>query len=105
MVNYAPFDGTDPKELLADEARKQIATVAGNLMEKVGTFPQAERMQAGLYLIVGMLTATCGVSVAGFPQDDDTHAQMRAWLLATLPQAFDQARGIYGLPPLPEARN
>lgn len=103
MKSYAPFDASDPKEALGDEARRQTATLAHELMEKVGRLPPAERMDAGFYLVVGILTAASGVAVAGFPDDDDTHATIRAWMIASLPQAFDLARGIYGLPPLPEA--
>lgn len=104
MSKYAPFNPNDPAEQLADRARQLVAEAGVKIM----MLPEIEKAKANPALAVssilsGVLTAACGIAIAQMKPEDEAHEEIRAWMSAYLPQAFDQARGIFGLPPLPEA--
>ncbi len=105
MPERSAFDPADPLDTLADLARTELAYAGIRLTER----PEYKAASAGganlaAAMLAGSLTAVAGIVLSHFDEADDAHAEIRAAMIAYLPQAVDQARGILGLPPLPEAK-
>jgi hypothetical protein len=102
IPEYAPYDPTDSLEQLADRVRQEICDIAlRQLNARQDKGPAAD--DAFQFMVMGMLTGVAGTAIAHFQMDDDTHLTLRKWLHECLTQAFDQARSMHDLPPLPEA--
>lgn len=104
MSDRAPFNPADPFDAIANLAKTELAYAGVRLTER----PEYKAASAGganlaAAVLAGSLTAVCGIVMSHFDEADDTHAEIRALMIAYVPQAIDQARSILGLPPLPEA--
>lgn len=104
MPDRAPFNPDDPFNAIANLAKTEFSFAGIRLTERpeYKAAEQDGRLVAGAVL-AGALTAVCGVVMSHFQEDDDTHAEIRAMMIAYMPQAIDQARSILGLLPLDEA--
>src|SRR5690606_26002946 len=99
-----PFNPSDPRDKLADDTRVRLAHAFAEIA-KTGEYRRLQSDPAAQVAAVlgGALTAACGMAIAHVQGNDDAHAEILAWLIAYMPQAFDQARDIMEFPPLPEA--
>lgn len=98
----SPFDPNDPAEQLADLTRVKLAEAFAAIIE-TSAYQKLDAQAQVSSTLAGSLTAVCGIAICQMQANDDGHAEIRAWLAAYLPQAFDQARAIMEFPPLPEA--
>lgn len=99
MADRRPFDPQNPYDALADLARVQIAYYGSEVMSA----PQYVRMAAdpnGQFeaLLIGLLTGVAGIAMSNIRPE--AHAEVRSALLALIPDAVDNARDIFELPPL-----
>lgn len=103
-MKYAAFNPSDAGDKLAEVTRIRMAKAMIDAARTPSYRNLSDDPQTRVAsVLAGALTAVCGAAIAQMHRDDDAHAEIRAWLIAYLPQAFDQARGIMELPPLPEA--
>lgn len=104
MPDRAPYNPADPFDAVANLAKTELA-YAGVRLTTRPEYKAAELEPATLVeaVMCGALTAVAGIAMSHGEESDDNHAMIRAAMIAYLPQAVDNARGILGLPPLPEA--
>ncbi|UCI23719.1 hypothetical protein [Mesorhizobium sp. B2-8-5] len=95
MSNRKPFDRNDPFDAIAQMTKTVIATAFGEAMARAPTISRDPEIQYEA-LVIGLMVGAYGCALAMTAPD----GELRAALLAHLPDAFDQARDIVGLPPL-----
>ncbi len=99
-----PFDPNDPFDALAEVAKVETSTAALRIWESPAcrALRNAGDDEFGA-ILAGMLVGVCGTALSLSRTDDATHAMLRAAIVRAVPDAFDQARSIAGLSPLPRA--
>ncbi|RUW69837.1 hypothetical protein [Mesorhizobium sp. M2A.F.Ca.ET.067.02.1.1] len=97
MSNRKKFDANDPFDAIAQMTKTAIATAFGEVMAKAPAISSDPEIQYEA-LAIGLLVGACGCAIAMTAPGG--HGELRAALLAHLPDAFDQARDIVDLPPL-----
>lgn len=101
MSDLPPFNPDDPFDQLAELARSEIADAGLRILSS----PEYKKVtkENAEAVLAGVLTGACGIAMAQFAPSDESHIELRALIAAYLPLAFDQARSIHDLPPLPRA--
>ncbi len=105
MADREHFAPSDPFDAIANFAKTELSYAGIRLTERPEyQAAQAAGVQLAAAVMAGALTAVCGIVMSHFSDDDRTHEEIRALMIAYLPQAMDQARSIMGLPPLEETQ-
>ncbi len=103
MTGRAAFDPNDPFDGLAELAKREVAEGGLRILNSPEYKRFANDYSSIQAVLAGVITGAIGIAMAQFEPSDESHIELRAVIAAYLPQAFDQARSISGLPPLPRA--
>lgn len=103
MIERHAFDPNDPFDRLAELAKREIADAGLRILDSPEYKHCANNYSSIQAVLAGVITGAIGIAMAQFEPSDESHIELRAVIAAYLPQAFDQARSISGLPPLPRA--
>lgn len=103
MIERLTFDPNDPFDSLAELAKREIADAGLRILDSPEYKRFADDYSSIQAVLAGVITGAIGIAMAQFEASDESHIELRAVIAAYLPQAFDQARSISGLPPLPRA--
>lgn len=103
MSDYPPFNPDEPFDRLAELAKSEIADAGLRILSSPEYKNVANAYESVQAVLAGVITGACGIAMAQFAPSDESHIELRALIAAYLPQAFDQARSIHSLPPLPRA--
>ena len=102
MADREPLDPAVPYNQLAEIAKQEVAEAGIRIMAS----PEYRRMNmtsAGAEAtIAGVFVGAVGIAMAHFETADEAQRELLALLTAYLPEAFDLARSVHGLPPLAE---
>lgn len=97
MKSRKPFDKNDPFDAIAQMTKSAIASAFSEAMAKAPAISRDPEIQYEA-LVIGLMVGAYGCAISMTAPGG--HGELRAALLATLPDTFDQARDIVGLPPL-----
>ncbi len=97
MGNRKKFDENDPFDAIAQMTKSIVAGAFGEALARAPKISSDEGIQYEA-LVVGLLVGACGSAMA--MTKPEMHGELRAALLAHLPEAFDQAREVVDLPRL-----
>lgn len=97
MIEQRTFDENNPFDAIAQMTKSAVTEAFLQSHRKARTIStdRATQIEA---LLSGLLVAACGCAMA--MAQEDRHGELRAMLIAGIPDAFDSARDIAGLPPL-----
>src|SRR5215217_3901191 len=92
-----PFDESDPFDAIAHATKSEIADAFLKALKHANTVHSDNQLRCEA-LITGLLVGACGCAAS--LTDVEKHGEIRAALIAMIPDCFDQAREIAGLEPL-----